>query len=97
MMIEEMTEAERRKWKWLKPLVLTYLRRMQTALIWLVRAPFFLISIPAYILSLSASGIADFLVKWIAIKPLNKIADKLGFYYLWDKEKFENWRKGRND
>ena len=84
-----MTDAERRKWKWVKPISYAIGYGIQTPLKWLLKAPFVIVAVPLAYLTEWIVSLGDFVVNWLAIYPFNAIIRKLGFCELHNKARKE--------
>ena len=88
-----MTDAERKKWKWVKPISYAIGYGIQTPLMWLLKAPFVIVAVPLAYFSSWTVWLGGIVVNWLAIYPFNAIIRKLGFCELRNKERLEKWRK----
>ena len=84
-----MTDEERKKWRWVKPLSYAIGYGIQTPLQWLLKAPFVIIAVPLAYLSMFFVWLGDKVVNWLAIYPFNAIIRKLGFCELYNKARKE--------
>jgi hypothetical protein len=84
-----MTEAERRKWKWVKPLSYAIAYGIQTPLIWLLKVPFVIVAVPLTCFTAGIVSLGNTVVNWLAIYPFNAIIRKLGFFELYNKARKE--------
>lgn len=84
-----MTDEERKKWKWVKPLSYAIGYGIQIPWLWLLKAPFIMVAVPLAYLSAWVVSLGNFVVNWLAIYPFNAIINKLGFCELYNKARKE--------
>lgn len=84
-----MTDAERRKWKWVKPISYAIGYGIQLPLKCLLKTPFVIVAVPLAYLAAWVVSLGNFVVNWLAIYPFNAIIRKLGFFELYNKARKE--------
>lgn len=84
-----MTDAERRKWKWVKPISYAIGYGIQLPLQRILKTTFVIVAAPLAYLAAGIVSLGDFVVNWLAIYPFNAIIRKLGFIELYNKARKE--------